>query len=597
MRLLNCLITSISLLLVLPYALCAQAHAKDSTATGSIQGTVKVGGKPRQGIKVVAIQEKGTDEIILAVTLTDEDGRYHLQGIPAGPCIITVDTVSLVKQTKLKTEAEKDNEDIEEMGEDNIQEDGSYASRKEVVLKENEKLTGIELTLTQGGVITGRITDAGGQPIIGGPIHIQPFNKNDQYGSLSVFIYSALGDKRLFHTDDRGIYRVYGLPPGRYQVSVGDKNAEGVKLSWGRLTLPLTYYTGATNEDKPAAVEVTSGNEASNIDIRVTRLRKLETFAITGRVVDGVTGNLLPLVNVKCLQGKSPVRNCYGKSDASGRFRIDGLMQGKYTIEVVTGRENYWYSDQVAFEISKNDVESLEIKAMQTGSITGIVIVENTNDPAALAKLPQFQIATRSSYEGGNVSPNGTFRLEGLQPQNEPVYLQPAGSGGSPFTLLRIERNGILQNDGIQMQAGENITDVRVIVSYYTGKIRGQIKVEGGSLDTISDLRVTIISLRDKQELENLRQQSMQKYMASSYKFHSIFPDKQGKFVLEGLPPGEYEVKVSVIPGSTTDLLKSLKSIGRYPAPVIITNIVTVPLDAEVEFISILNPNNKVENK
>lgn len=65
--------------------------------------------------------------------------------------------------------------------------------------------------------------------------------------------------------------------------------------------------------------------------------------------------------------------------------------------------------------------------------------------------------------------------------------------------------------------------------------------------------------------------------------------DKQGRFVIEWLPPGDYEVTVSGYPGSLKKLLESMKPEGKLPTRLSISRVLTVPGDAEVEVTLVLD--------
>jgi hypothetical protein len=86
--------------------------------------------------------------------------------------------------------------------------------------------------LHRGGVITGRVVDEDGEALMRGNVSIQRY----QYTQGNRQLAPAGGDI----TDDRGVYRVFGLPPGEYYVSV---SAAGLGL--GRGIQQLAMATGA----------------------------------------------------------------------------------------------------------------------------------------------------------------------------------------------------------------------------------------------------------------------------------------------------------------------------------------------------------------
>src|SRR6185295_19190434 len=94
--------------------------------------------------------------------------------------------------------------------------------------------------------------------------------------------YFAVGNAL---TDDRGIYRMFGLMPGRYNVAAGrgDTTFNG-QVSAGRSRYTQVFHPDATDQTKATVVEISEGTEATNIDI--TLGRALQTFTVAGRVVD-----------------------------------------------------------------------------------------------------------------------------------------------------------------------------------------------------------------------------------------------------------------------------------------------------------------------
>jgi hypothetical protein len=64
-------------------------------------------------------------------------------------------------------------------------------------------------------------------------------------------------------TDDRGIYRIYGVAPGRYRVSAGVSDDDTYpSIRTGRVSYRRTYYPDAPDAADAKIVEVTAGGEA-----------------------------------------------------------------------------------------------------------------------------------------------------------------------------------------------------------------------------------------------------------------------------------------------------------------------------------------------
>jgi hypothetical protein len=78
------------------------------------------------------------------------------------------------------------------------------------------------------------------------------------------------------------------------------------------------------------------------------------------------------------------------------------------------------------------------------------------------------------------------------------------------FEVVSIERNGVLQPDGIAVKDGEVVTDVRVLVKplNLTGSIRGQVKLENGELDPSMKFSVSVNRVSENQSKLSFRSSS-----------------------------------------------------------------------------------------
>lgn len=118
----------------------------------------------------------------------------------------------------------------------------------------------VTLVMIKGGVITGTVTSANGEPIAGIAVAarlIRDRNGRRVPGSAA----------REVATDDRGVYRVYGLPNGIHIVSTNstsDYSQTGVNAFANEAP---TYAPSATR-DTAAEINVRAGEEVGNVDIR-----------------------------------------------------------------------------------------------------------------------------------------------------------------------------------------------------------------------------------------------------------------------------------------------------------------------------------------
>src|SRR6185436_14410459 len=98
----------------------------------------------------------------------------------------------------------------------------------------------VKITMVRGGVITGTVTDSKGQPVVGVPVQATPPSGASALGSFMSGM--------AVETDDRGIYRIFGLLPGQYVVTAGGAGALAQFTQTGYELDVLTYYPSSTRD-------------------------------------------------------------------------------------------------------------------------------------------------------------------------------------------------------------------------------------------------------------------------------------------------------------------------------------------------------------
>src|SRR5262249_33437367 len=153
---------------------------------------------------------------------TDEEGRYRFNGVAPGSYDVFPAAPALV-----------------------LPKQGRYGQPgKTVMVEVGEATEVVDFALTEGGVITGRVTDADGRPVVEEAVSL---NKTDGQGHMLQFVppnYESLT------TDDRGVYRVYGVPAGRYLVSVGTTYGVVRTGENRREYYKETFHPGVTDQPK-----------------------------------------------------------------------------------------------------------------------------------------------------------------------------------------------------------------------------------------------------------------------------------------------------------------------------------------------------------
>lgn len=489
----------------------AQKPDAESPPSGTVSGQVSLHGKPVAGVVVAAIAGDTINRRDSATrTLTDGQGYYRLTGLPHGQYQIWTLTPGLIAELEPFPGY------------------FPHGSVKTILLSANEDVAHVDLKLVNGSVITGRVTTSENKPIVEERVLLEFL---DEKGDPKFPVQRA-GREEMYRTDDRGIYRLYGLPPGRYKVSVGYDPNEGVRSS----QYSRTYHSASTDPAKPVIVELKEGDEADSIDIKVGE--RLPTFAVSGRIIDSTTGR--PVSGIRCRisvvekdQSRTPSFSGL-PTDSAGEFRFDGLRPGHYKAVAVSeysGGGNY-YGDAVDFEIVDQDVAGLVIKAVPGLTLSGVVVADELTTRELLALLPELRVhawpetpAPTQATGSGNavVAADGTFHITGLRPGRLRVDVSSNVRGAARPTVARIEREGVAIDRTVEVQ--ESTAGIVVVLGYGTGSIRGTITFAGGSLPADSRIFVTFRREGGRDEM-------------------SVQTDMRGHFVLNNLRPGTYELDV-----------------------------------------------------
>src|SRR5262245_9583596 len=232
------------------------AETKPGTAT--VSGLITWKGEPAMGVMVILIGRNSIPSNSSA--RTDESGRFRFTGVAAGRYSVS----ALASGYALPEDTSR----------------GLLGKMLNVA--EGEKVDNVDFEIKDGGVIAGRITDWRGRPVVEETITISKSDRNNQ--PENYFTYTP--NSNLNRTDDRGVYRIYGLPEGRYLVSVGYASQPGVGvITSSRSIYPRVFYPNANSESEAKAIEISEGSEVTDIDIIVS-----DPKDISGLVVDAGTG-------------------------------------------------------------------------------------------------------------------------------------------------------------------------------------------------------------------------------------------------------------------------------------------------------------------
>jgi hypothetical protein len=256
-------------------------------------------------------------------------------------------------------------------------------------------------------------------------------------------------------------------------------------------------------------------------------------------------------------------------ADAQGLVRLDGLPSGRYSLSLMNialggSAPSDYFSDPTIFEVLDGDVEMVEVRAKRGATISGVAVIEGANDPSLQSKLGELQVSAFSRpttpTSGGmpsfgsnfKINRDGSFRLGGLQTGKVQFNLM-TGRTPTGFSIARVEVDGVPQRDGVEVAAGQQVNNVRLVLVYGQGVVRGQVQIVGGQLP--EGARLVVMARRVDSPTPNSGPPAQ--------------VDARGQFVIQGLAAGEYELTLNASPRMAVTMTMSSTNSGGAPgAPV-----------------------------
>jgi protocatechuate 3,4-dioxygenase beta subunit len=306
----------------------------------------------------------------------------------------------------------------------------------------------LNFKLISQGVITGRVTDADGDPMPGVQVSVmQMYHASGQRG------LSPKGDAQ---TDDQGSFRIANLSPGPYYLAADDIQSRMREQDYAvrpgrvlnRASNVPTYYPDSVEAAGATAVQIVAGSELRGIDIRMRRER---VFSLRGLTIDATTGK--PATTNLIAHLKSGSQNGFGpwpqtSSREDGTFELRNLLPGEYVL--VTSPNNPAGSayGREEVSISDSDVTGVKLTLAKGATVTGTVKLQGDGPPVhpmiALADLEE----TLGHSSNAQAEDDGTFTLHGIMPVKyaaivdtlpEGVYVKSIRFGQQDVTRARLD--------------------------------------------------------------------------------------------------------------------------------------------------------------
>jgi hypothetical protein len=369
--------------------------SQEAVGTGEISGVVtsSAGNRPIPNATIRAVQWVGGLGKQINVR-TDAQGRFVLKNLLAGSYDFTASAeghASLRYGQRAPTDGPK-----------------------RIELADGQRLDDADIVLPKFTAIEGQLMDEFGDPMPG--VLVMPTQVSFVAGKTRLT--PAPGATNVMPTDDRGVFRIYGLAPGDYYLTATSGPFAGPTNPPG---FAVTFYPGTRNPQDAKTVHLDSGHDTRGISFAMT---PAPMSAIAGSVIDAdgkpVRGNVMMFGlsggDIRSFMSANTV------SDPEGKFSFRNVAPGSYVIQAygrpAPGGGNIGRSPfgATVFDVNGDrDDLKLVVKGVR---MTGRVLFEGTlpQPPIDRVLLNMMPVEFVTSPAGGGppamtVNPDWTFEI------------------------------------------------------------------------------------------------------------------------------------------------------------------------------------------
>lgn len=454
-------------------------------------------------------------EDFLHVALSGPDGRFILDDVPSGEYRLYADGEGMLQQEYGQKSPELRGEIVEVRAGDRLE---------------------INFRLVPLGAISGRVIDGYGEPVPGIPVHAEMFQyRTGKYVLLDLRQVRLNSGRRLHSvspgagysvTDADGAYRLAGLPPGDYSVVVRHPGRESIKEGFNDIVerppfAPVYYPEALTAAAGRIAI---AGSEVSGIDIR---WNATPPVSVRGEVL-GYEGNAPLLLSVATSEGVavSPMAIAMDQ----GRFELILPPFQTYVIEsrVAAGGSGL---GTTRIDVTDEDLEGVNVILEPPIVVNGQIIPAPGSEPPDLRGLSVelrlgLDLDSLYSLQFSVVQPDGTFRFERFPRQSGAFRLSLRGLPPGYYLESAVFGSVDILKDGLDPSTAGSGNILTIRVGSTPGQITGRVVNARGNAQP--GVRVTLVPGGS--------------YTGRYDRYLSAFTDADGRFRIQAVPPGPYQV-------------------------------------------------------
>ncbi|HKB11522.1 MAG TPA: carboxypeptidase-like regulatory domain-containing protein [Vicinamibacterales bacterium] len=433
----------------------AQPPARDAapaTGTAAIRGRIVAAAGERPLAKVEVRAVAGENRVNKAV-LSDANGRYEIDGLPAGRFIVSASKQNYVRM--------------------------SYGERRPlgpgapIDVAAGQTVSRIDFVLQRTAAIAGRIVDEFGDPAPN--VQVQPLR----------YVYSN-GERRMqaagppATTNDLGEYRVFGLAPGLYFLGATLRPMNYFSDASDRIAYLPTLYPGTGNPSEAQRLTVAPGQTISGINLTLlpvsaSRVSGAVAFA-DGKAMSSGTVNATSRAMATGSAG-------FGQLRPDGTFTISGLPPGDYTLRANDFRSQEEYA-VAEVTVSGGDLTNVQLIMLRASTIRGRVVFDDRSAkrPApAAARLSAMSLTPSHSPPpmAAGAAPNDDWTFE-LKAAAGPTTVR-AGIADWRIDRVLTADGADITDSGVDVLADATVEGITVVMTTRHNEVSGTVVDESGA--------------------------------------------------------------------------------------------------------------------
>ena len=443
---------------------------------------------------------------------TDSDGNFRITDVPAGT--FGIGAIAPGFPQALQYQARPS------------------LSPKPLEVRDDSVITGLVLTLRRGGVISGAITDEFGDAVAAAVTIAGPYKSEIGVAGRTVSV------------DARGRYRIPGLVPGEYLLSVQPPQVAEVHFEdhAGQdrvIAAAPVFYPGVPQAALASRVAVAEDDESTGINLvlRPVALTSINVTITSSRPVKEIQLHHIALDDVIAIHKTRWLTESTSTLEvAPGRYRLLAAAYGASSDEKMV---RLWSLVDVDTDPMLPTTATMTLEPAPR--MSGRVVFEGSGDTSRLGAFPSLIALERLPGTKLGLSPDsstfdtatGKFSLEGILPGRYVIQAGGAERGrNSPWVLkaATIDGRDVLEQP-IGIGPGVEISDVVLTVTDRGGELSGTITDPAGK-PAASDWVVLFSADR-------------RHWYPGSRRTQVIRPNQKGAYVVRQLPAGSYIVALS----------------------------------------------------